>query len=80
MYWVSFAVGVEHDRAVTGGDHRRFERLQTLQRRRGTRPAARTTKTLPSPSTASPVNATSPTTKVRWSGACPGEAITSNGP
>ena len=37
-------------------------------------------KTLPSPRTASPVNATSPKTKETWSGAWPGVDTTSSGP
>ena len=38
------------------------------------------TNTLPSPSTASPVNAARPATKTRWSSAWPGTASTVNGP
>ena len=38
------------------------------------------TNTLPSPSTASPVNAARPATNTRWSSAWPGTASTSNGP
>ena len=41
---------------------------------------ARSTNTLPSPSTASPVNAPRPATKARWSAAWPGVAITRKRP
>ena len=72
MYWSSFARGSSTSGPWPGHSERQraaAEPLEALQSTRGSAPGTAKMKTLPSPSTASPVNATWPDTYARWSGA-----------
>ena len=64
---------------MTRAQHREVERAQPPQ---PVQVAARSpdTNTLPSPSTASPVNPARPATNARWSSEWPGSAMASSGP
>ena len=84
MYSSSFASRVPHGRAVAGAEHVEVLALaQPRERAADSRPARRGSglmKTLPSPSTASPVKHAPPATSAKWSGAWPGVETASKGP